>query len=571
MINGMTEQEFILDPDTIDFVAVKNIFFEAFVNSHPQILMTNLMQGQYWLGYINQNDLPLLMEGLGNSFISSIPRIMGLLDRPALEASGIVQVQGQPYLNLLGNGVLIGFLDTGIDYTQDSFIWEDGTSKIQFIYDQTTVGPPPDGFVLGVEYTNDQINQALHSDSPYSIVPQKDTDGHGTFLASVAAGRKSGDFIGAAPESELIVVKLRKARQFYLEKQTIPPDQENAFSSSSVIVGIEYILQKASQLNRPVVICISLGTDLGSHNGASLLEEYLRGVAILRGVCICTAAGNECQTWRHMQNQLTKAEDWQNIDFKIPDPGGVGFNTYINIWNTASDRFSVSIRSPTGEVVTRVPAKSGTQKSFPLLLENSRVEVEYFFPITVGGEQMTIVRFIKPTPGLWTITVYGDIVLDGTFHAWLPINGFAAPGIEFLSATPYCTVTIPSTMLGGISCGAYDSQKNILYSNSSWGPTRTPITAPDLTAPGVNVGGFYPHGYGTMSGTSVSAAITAGAAALLMQWGVVNKNEPAMSTSQIRAYLLRGCDRSDSMSYPNVKWGYGSLNLMQTFNLMREQ
>jgi subtilisin family serine protease len=94
--------------------------------------------------------------------------------------------------------------------------------------------------------------------------------------------------------------------------------------------------------------------------------------------------------------------------------------------------------------------------------------------------------------------------------------------------------------------------------------------APDLVAPGVDVGGFYPSGHGIMSGTSVAAAITTGASALLLQWGIVNKNDITLSTYQIRAYLIRGCNRSEGIKYPNPQTGYGALNLIQTFQFMRE-
>ena len=150
------------------------------------------------------------------------------------------------------------------------------------------------------------------------------------------------------------------------------------------------------------------------------------------------------------------------------------------------------------------------------------------------------------------------------------MTGFVLPNIEFLSASPYHTITVPATMIGSICCGAYNTENNSLYTKSSWGPTRAPMMAPDLVAPGVNIGGFYPTGYGTMSGTSISTAITTGACALLLQWGIINGNELAMSTYQIRAYLIRGCNRSDTMSYPNTQWGYGSLNLIQSFQYMRE-
>jgi hypothetical protein len=235
-----------------------------------------------------------------------------------------------------------------------------------------------------------------------------------------------------------------------------------------------------------------------------------------------------------------------------------------------SDKFSVSVRSPTGELVARTPPVSGRVTEAGLILERARISIVSFFPVERSGGQLTTVKLINATPGIWTITVYGDIVLDGTIHAWLPMTGFVSPGVEFLKATPNYTITVPATMVGSLCCGAYDSVNNTLYSQSSWGPTRAPHMAPDLVAPGVNVGGYYPSGYGTMSGTSVAAAITAGACALMLQWGIVNKNDLALSTFQIRAFLIRGCSRSETIDYPSTSWGYGSLNLLQTFQFMRE-
>lgn len=182
---------------------------------------------------------------------------------------------------------------------------------------------------------------------------------------------------------------------------------------------------------------------------------------------------------------------------------------------------------------------------------------------------MSLVKVTNATAGIWSITLHGDIVLDGQFNAWLPITGFCPAGMEFVYPDPYITITIPGTMVGGICIGAYDSRKNILASETSWGPTRLPIVKPDLVSPGVNVEGYYPTGRGVMSGTSAAVAITAGACALMMQWGIVKGNEPALSSYQIRAYLIRGADRMENIKYPDFKWGYGSLNLFQSFRYMR--
>jgi subtilisin family serine protease len=567
MINGMTEQAFINDPDTVDFIIRKSSQFESFLRDRPEVLITETLQGRYIVAYVNRKDIDPIIENLGSSFIGSGSIVLGLLDRTDLEAAGIIQVQQQPYLDLRGQGVLIGIIDTGIDFTKEVFQYEDKTSKIQFIYDQAIVGTPPEGFFIGVEYNNAQINQALRAQDPYSVVPQRDTVGHGTFLASVAAGRELDNFIGAAPDSELIVVKLKPARPYYREVSNVPSWQQNAYESNAVMIAVEYVLDKARQLGRPVVICLGIGSNMGAHDGFGLFEEYLQGISNLRGVCLCTAAGNESQARHHAQGKLTIKGEEQNIDIQVPEAAD---STQVSIWSNAADRISISVRSPTGELIPRVPAKSGSRQMFSLVLEKAQVGIEYFFPVEGSGAQLSIIRLYTPTPGIWTITVHGDIVLDGTYNAWLPLTGFVTPGLEFLTANPYTTIVSPATMFGSIVSGAYDPSTNSLFPPSSWGPTRTPSMSPDLVAPGVGIGGFYPTGFGRMDGTSVSGAITGGASALLMQWGVVNNNDPAMSTYQIRAYLLRGCNRPETMTFPNNKWGYGSLNLMQTFNLMRE-
>ena len=559
--------DFINSPDTVDFIARRSDYFLDYVANNPKILIAQTIAGRYVLGYVNKNDFGELIKVLGTGLISSASLILGTLDRFSLEVSGIIQVHNQPYLDLKGRGVLIGFVDTGIDYTQDVFIYEDGTSKIQYIYDQTVTGNTPEGFVLGTEYTNEQINQALKSENPYDVVPHRDISGHGTFIASVAGGRKIDDFGGAAPDAEIIAVKLRKARPYYLEKYCVPPEQEFAFESSAAMLGVDYILQKARALNKPVVICLGLGSNFGSHDGYTIFTEYLSGISNQKGVCLCTAAGNESQERHHTQGKIPVKGQTQSIELKVGNDAG---NIAISIWGSVPDRFSVSIRSPTGELISRIPAKSGNISDIKLVLERTRVTVEYHFPVEGSSGQLIFIRLLDPTPGIWTITLHGDIILEGTYHAWLPMTGFVSPGIEFIAPVPNYTITVPATMIGSICCGAYNAANNTLFTKTSWGPTRIMAQSPDLVAPGVNIGGYYPYGFGTMNGTSCACAITAGACALLLQWGIIEGNDVAMSTFQIRAYLIRGCTRSDAMSYPNYQWGYGTLNLIQTFSLMRD-
>ena len=560
--------DFVYREDVFSFMVRHAQYTESFADD-KDVVVAQTLAGRYDICYTEDKNEGMIRKTLGTGAISSASILLGIDSTLHLEAAGITAVASQPYLDLSGQGVIIGFVDTGIDYTQDIFKYEDGSSKIISIFDESQKSyNPPEGFNVGTEYTNEQINAALASSNPYDIVPQRDTSGHGTFLASVAAGRKDiDDFSGAAPDSEIIVVKLRTAREFYRKLYAIPDNIEDVFESNAVMVGVEYIVQKARQLKKPVVICLGLSSNSGSHDGYSLFEEYLGGVSNLRGVCLCNACGNECQARHHMTGIIAKGSKTANIDVKVGDEGG---NIFLTIWNSASDKMSVSLISPTGETISRVPSRTEYEVSHQLVLEPALVSIEYHYPVEGTGDQLTVIKVVNATPGIWTITVFGDLLLNGTFNCWLPVSSLGSKNIEFLSATPYGTITVPATMNGAICCGAYDHLNDSLYFQSSWGPTRSLAMAPDLVAPGVKISGYYPTGPGEMSGTSVASAVTAGACALLMQWGIVQGNDPALSTYQIRAYLIRGCTRNETISYPNTQWGYGELNLMQTFLRLRE-
>ncbi len=560
--------DFVNDPNTTDFIIRTNEYYLNEIQNVPFVRLTQTLADSFILGYVNNEDVERLTDLLGTNYYSSLPYVMGLLDRSALEASGITQVQEQEFLELQGRGVLIGIVDTGIDYTNPVFRYEDGTTKIVSIYDQSRIGTAPEGFFVGTEYTREQIDTALASDFPYEIVPERDEVGHGTFLASLAAGRgETGNFKGAAPDAELVVVKLKTARPYVRRNYLVPDDNENVYESSAVMLGIEYIIKKAKELGRPVAICIGVGTNSGSHDGNTLFEQYLGIIANITGVCICTAAGNESQERHHARASISSTGGSVSIDINSSqNQSGI----YVSLLSSASDRISVSLRSPTGEIVGRIPAQGGTSYTTRLLLERSRVTIEYYFPLSISSGQATIIKIENATPGIWTITLYGDIILDGTIDAYLPLSSIGYPDVEFVAPDPNYTIVVPGTASSVITCGAYNDTDNSLYINSSWGPTRLPMSSPDLVAPGVRVTGIYPTGEGIMSGTSVAAAITTGACALMLQWGIVEGNAPTLDTFQIKGYLIKGSQRDDSGDYPNFQTGYGRLDLYNSFNLMRE-
>jgi len=559
-------EDFIALPDTIPLIfRNESSGSEAFRQAH-NIRKGTVLNGIYSIDYVHQDEADSITAEIGSDETGMFPIVLGLLDQQNLRAAGILQVQRHPYLDLRGRGTLVGFIDTGIDYTKDAFRYEDGTSKIKYIWDQSIRGNAPEGYYFGTEYTEEEINDALRTGDPWASVPHRDTVGHGTFLASVAAGRGDGEYIGAAPEAEIIAVKMKRAGAFHYEQFLIPERQENAYLSSDLMLGVHYILSKAEELGRPVVICIAIGSNLGGHSGFNPTEEYLTSVSGINGVAVVCAAGNESQTRHHTNGTLAGSGTSQNVELAV---GAMAEDIYLSLWNGASDRIAVSLTSPTGEIIPKIPVRPGASYSANLILEKSRVLVEYHLPLRVSGDQFTRIKIFNPTPGIWTITVHGEIVLQGAFHFWLPLTGFIDPDTMFLTPTPNFTIVVPASATGVITCGAYAGNNNSLYYNSSWGPIRRPMMAPDFVAPGVDVGGMFPSGFGQMSGTSVAAAITAGACALMLQWGIVEDNETVLNTERIKAYLIRGCDRDMFTEYPNAQWGYGRLNLYNTMNVMR--
>ena len=562
---SMTLEEFINQPYTIQIYAKSDPNFMKKAQNIPYMRIGKTVRGGFAVAYIDSRRHYDLRAALGTTSVELAPEVLTLLGRPSLESANIMPVQLHPYLDLRGRGTLVGIIDTGIDYTKDAFQYEDGTSKIRYIWDQTIEGNSPGDFLFGSEYTNQQINQALKSDSPYEIVPSVDTDGHGTFLASVAASRQNTDYIGAAPDADLLVVKLRSMQPFFYNRFCIPESQENAFSGVDVMLAIEYMIDKAVELKMPLAICIGIGSNMTGHDGYSILGEYVSAVSTLTGICICTAAGNESNAGHHTNGMVTE-NGTKEIQIRVPEnASNFMMQTFVN----PPDKMSVAVKSPTGEVIPRSVATPGSEIVTNLVFERTKVAVEYFYPIARAGVQVIVLRFYHPTPGIWEVTLYGDIIVDGSFNSWLPITGLASPGIRFLSPDPNTTIVVPGSSLGGITSGAYNDSNNSLYIRSSWGPTRSLQLKPDLVAPGVDVLGIYPIGNGTMTGTSVAAAITTGASALLLQWGIIDENDISLNTSRIKAALTRGCAREPGMQYPNYQWGFGRLDLLNTFMQFR--
>lgn len=555
--------DFVKLPTTVDFQAFNTDRFKNYIKDKPYLHVGTELGNNAVIVYTNEKYIQHLLIDLGSDFLSFYPKILSPLGSKSNDDSGVTQVLNQPFLNLSGQGVVVGIVDTGIDYTLDAFKLEDGSSKIASIWDQTIDGPRPDELYFGATYDREQISQALNSENPYALVPTTDEDGHGTFLASVAASNETGAFIGAAPKASLIVVKLRRARQYYIDRYLLSPDNPNLYESSDYLLGLKYILRKGESLNMPVVICIGMGSNSSAHDGNTVFEDYISFVSQRTGFAFISAGGNEANARHHTQGKIERSNSIETISIKV---GQQGASFSVIIFGPAFDKISIGITSPTGEAIPRIPFKSGLEYSEKLVLENTIVYIKYYKDINNN----VIIGFRSATEGIWDISLFGDSIVSGEYWAWLPITGQVSDLVEFLKPVPEYTIVYPATALRTTTCGAYDGSDNSLYVASSWGPTRLPRMAPDFVAPGVNVRGIYPTGYGTMTGTSAAAAVAAGAAALLMEWGIVQGNMPAIDGDLIRSLLISGCTRDVNQQYPNIKWGYGKLNLYGTFLTIKE-
>lgn len=561
-IQKMPLYEFINMPDTVSFYYWYTPSFQDFIARRPFIKLGAILGNDIAILYTTEEHMEQIFSELGYDFLNIYPEIYGLTGKKALESAGIIGVQERIYLNLTGAGVVLAFIDTGIDYTNPVFKNEDGTTKIRCIWDQTIPGSGNDDALYGTVYTREQINEALKSENPYNLVPHKDEVGHGTFLASVAAGREYEGFIGAAPDADIVVVKLKEATDYYRKKFLVPDDQKNAFEAIDIMLGINFSLIEASKLSEPCVVCLGLGSNFGGHNGQNRLENYITFVSNAVGVSVCTSAGNESNARHHTEGTVLQ-NDTASVEIRV---GNIAKSLSVYIWYSGWDKISFSLKSPTGEIINRIPFFVGTRFEKRLIFEKSLVKVLYH----QDGSRFAIIQIEDVVPGIWEIQLHGDVVIDGKYHAWLPMTGFISPDIEFISPSPNYTVVIPSTSFGATAVGAYDDSENSLYINSSWGPTESSKMAPDFVAPGVRISGYMPYGIGTMTGTSVSAAITSGAAVLFFQWAIVQKNAPATTGGRLRSILIRGCSRDESRKYPNVQWGYGTLDLIRAFNYLRE-
>lgn len=474
---------------------------------------------------------------------------------------------------LTGRGVLVAVIDSGITYWNEDFRKSDGTTRIRYLWDQ----------VLGQEYDETQINAALATGSrqqALELVPSIDTTGHGTAVAGIAAGNGGAGGLanaGVARESDLLVVRLGT------------PRTESFPRTTELMRALTYTVNKSIELQMPVAINLSFGNTYGVHNGTSLLERFLDNISEIGRNVICVGSGNEGASGGHVggsvavtgRGESTLTNIVHRIDNAVTDNvtrieliiGNYETGINVQLWKEYTDRYLVTMVSPSGEAFTVDTDRPGKQiyqlDQTRILLYNGdpapylTSQEIYFDLLPEEGN-----RYVGA--GVWTFLLQPVRTITGNYTFYLPSGTVRSASTRFVRTTPDVTLTIPSTASKVVTVGAYDpvydayadfSGRGYLYQEQVNSRTSDSFVKPDLVAPGINI--LAPDregGYTPVTGTSFATPFVTGAAALLMQWGIVDGNDPYLYGEKVKAYLRRGAKpiRGEN-SYPNARVGYGAL------------
>ena len=444
---------------------------------------------------------------------------------------------------LTGKGVLVAVIDSGIDYFHPDFRNPDGTTRIGLLADQDR----------DRIYTREEINAALETGSRTSalaLVPSTDPSGHGTAVAAIAAGNGregNGVYRGVAYESELMVVKLGT------------PLTDSFPRTTQLMKALDLVVRRAQDMNRPLAVNISFGNTYGSHDGTSLLETFINDMSGIGRNVIVAGTGNEGTGAGHRAGSLVMGQE-ENAQLSIaPYETGMG----VQLWKSYVDQFSIRLVTPSGEIIGPIDSRLGPQE---LRYGGTQILIYYGKPSPFSRAQEVYFDFLPVRDyldsGIWTFRLTPERIVTGRYDMWLPSRGILNPSTRFLRPVPETTLTIPSTASNVISVGAYDDSYRAYADFSGRGFTRqTGQVKPDLAAPGVDIvaarrGG----GYEAVTGTSFAAPFVTGSAALLMQWGILQGNDPFLYGEKVKAYFTRGARHLPGYDvWPNERLGYGTL------------
>lgn len=483
------------------------------------------------------------------------------------ESINILQNRTLPSLGLKGENVLIGIVDTGIDYTNPAFLNEDGTSRIVSIWDQTINEEEcVNVFHYGCIYSKQDINEALKSVDPLQHVPTMDTIGQGTILAGVAGGSSDlgNKFSGIATNSEYVVVKLKPAKEAIREFFLIPEDRI-CYQENDIMLGVKYLISVAQEVNRPIAICIALGTNQGGHAGVGKLSDMLSSFSQKPGVSIVIAGGNEANGRNHYEGRVNPSGGYTTVELMV---GKSRPSFCMEVWGSPNSGTMIHVISPSGEEFTTSSPNDYVSRRLDFPEDDTTIWLNNILLEPDTNDELILFRFRTPTEGIWRFQVSTNTSYQSNFNIWLPIRYFLSSDTYFLDSSSNITIVSPGNSILPITVSAYDLQSGNIYNDSSRGFSRINIIKPDCAAPGVNLKApFLNHRYVYGSGTGLSAAYLTGIAALFLEWGITNGNLLTITTINIKNYLIQSANRNQFIDYPNNIWGFGAVNIYNTFDI----
>lgn len=531
---------------------------------NPLIRVENLIAG-YAIVTLPQSLIQSFTELEEVEYVEK-PKRLFLELLQAKEASCIMQVTArEPYLT--GKGTIVAVIDSGIDYARMDFRDGKKGSRIISLWDQT-LSPdeekgflPPDGFGIGVEFKREQIQKALSEakeEKRFELLPSNDGSGHGTAVAAIAAGNgasSGGAYVGVAPESELLIVKLGN------------PGADSFPKTTELLRALTYVVQKAQGLSMPVAINLSFGNTYGAHDGTSLVERFINNITEIGRNVLCVGSGNEGAAAGHAAGVLKGP---RRIELAVA-PYERTLN--VQLWKEYVDLFQVTLIAPDGErkvIDTKRPGKAIYQMGETQVMVYVGEPSPYSINQEIYFDMLPVNRYLDS--GVWTFLLEPVKIVTGNFYFYLPSSVVLNSATRFFVPTPEVTLTIPSTAQKVITVGAYDSMydsyadfsgRGYLLENQNEKRAAGELTKPDLVAPGVNI--RISNGMGgtkTVTGTSFATPFVTGSAALMMEWGIVRGNDPYLYGEKIKAYLRRGARRlRGEAELPNARVGYGALCL----------
>lgn len=519
----------------------------------------------------SENLAKILIDVPSIKFID--PRCKFVLQDISPDSVGNINaIKINPYLDLTGKGVLVGMVDTGIDYLNEEFIREDDTSRILSIWDQTIQGNNDLSVYIGKVFSNEDINNAIkayrNTQNPYEIVSSRDEIGHGTEMAGIIGARGyNREFKGIAEECEFVIVKLLESFNFKNELIENGVPYTPIYNTSEILAGIEYLKNYAIRVNKPMVIYLGLGTTEGAHDGNNMISRYLTSVNTIRGIVTVVGAGNEGASEGHASGVIKAVGDVATVELKIPKE----IKSFsFNIWILKPNKASLNVVSPNGEASNFIKAKLNETESKEFVYFNTKMTVRYFVPEHFTGHEVISVVFKDIKPGIWTFQLRGDYITDGKFHIWLPPVKTLPESTKFLQSSPFITLTIPSTARKVATVSYYGNDNALVAASGKGFALRDIEICPDIATIGVNIlTTKVSGGVKTVSGSSAATAIVAGSCVLLLQWGIINGNDKTIYSTKAITYLIDGADRSNpTYRFPNREIGYGFFDLLGTFNII---